>query len=159
MNVAIIVLYNSPFNTTESINSTTGKPPTKKTKESPALDIAADELRATYQTQVSPAQNDWPNYRITKYVRLALVEKPQKTYRADHEHHIGMLRLRGGVDKIQGEKKQLNFDDLNKIFCNSNDRLILIMGGPGEHLCYNDYNTVIVVMCNSHRYREDHSSK
>ena len=155
MNVAIIVLYNSPFNT----NSTTGKPLTKKIKESPALDIAADELRATYQTQVSPAQKDWPNYRITKYVRLAVVEKPEKIYRADHEYHIGMLGLRDGVDKIQEEKRQLNFDDLSEIFCNSNDRLILIMGAPGEHLCYNDYTVIIVVMCNSHRYREDHSSK
>ena len=154
MNVAIIVLYNSPFNT----NSTTGKPPTKKIKQSSAVDDAVKNLQATYETQPSPAQNDWPNYRITKYVRLALVEKPEKIYRADHEHHIGMLRLRGGVDKIQGDKKQLNFDDLSEIFCDSNDRLILIMGGPGEHLCYNDY-TVIVVMCNSHRYREDHSSK
>ena len=62
-----------------------------------------------------------------------MVEKPEKIYRADHEHHIGMLRLRGGVDKIQGEKKQLNFDDLNEIFCNSIGRMILIMGGPGEH--------------------------
>ena len=104
-----------------------------KIKQSPALDVAADELRATYQTQASPAQNDWPNYRITKYVRLALVKKPEKTYRADHEHHIGMLGLRGGVDKIQEEKRQLNFDDLSEIFCNSIGQLILIMGGPGEY--------------------------
>ena len=144
----------APHSATNESNSTTGELPTKR---STALDIAADELRATYQTQASPAQNDWPNYRMTKYVRLALVEKPEKTYRGDREHHIGMLELRGGVDKIQEEKSQLNFDDLSEIFCNSNDRLILIMGSPGEHLCY-DY-TVIVVMCNSHRYREDHSSK
>ena len=97
------------------------------------LDIAADDLRATYKTQPPPAENDWPNYRITKYVRLSLVEKPDKTYRADHEHQIGMLELRGGVDKIQEEKRQLTFDDLGEIFCNINDRLILIMGGPGEN--------------------------
>ena len=118
--------------TTES-NSTTGEPPTKKVKESTALDVAANELRATYKTQPSPAQNDWPNYCITKYVRLTLIKKPEKTYRADHEHHIGMLGLRGGVDKIQEEKGHLTFDDLSEIFCNSNDRLILIMGGPGEY--------------------------
>lgn len=52
-----------------------------------------------------------------------------------------MLGLRGGVDKIQEEKKHLNFDDLSKIFCNSTDRLILIMGGPGEHYWYNDYGS------------------
>ena len=72
--------------------------------QSTALDDAADELRATYITQSSPAQNDWPSYRITKYVRLALVEKSEKIYRTDYEHHIGMLGLRGGVDKIQEEK-------------------------------------------------------
>ena len=130
----------TPFNNiatcTNKSNLATGDPPTKKIKESTPLEVAADGLRATYQTQPSPAQNDWPNYRITKYVRLALVEKPEKIYRADHEHHIGMLGLRGGVDKIQKERRQLNFDDLNEIFCNSNNRLILIMGGPGEH--YND---------------------
>ena len=108
------------------------EPPTKKTKESTALHVAADGLQATYKTQPPPAQNDWPNYRITKYVRLAIVEKPEKTYRADHEHYIGMLGSRGGVDKIQEEKRHLNFDDLSEMFCNSNDILILIMGGPGE---------------------------
>ena len=118
--------------TTES-NSTTGEPPTEKKIEFTPLDVAADTLRATYKTQPPPAQNDWPNYRVTKYVRLALIEKPEKTYRADHEHHIGMLGLRGGVDKIQEERKHLFFDDLNEIFCNNNDRLILIMGGPGEY--------------------------
>ena len=129
-----LILYSTALhsNTTQS-NSTTSEPPAKKTKESTALEVAADELRATYQTQPSPAQNDWPNYRITKYVRLALVEKPEKTYRADHEHHIGMLGLRGGIDKIQEERRQLNFDDLSEMFCNSNNRLILIMGGPGEY--------------------------
>ena len=67
-----------------------------------------------------------------KYVRLALVEKPDKICRADLEYRIGMLG-KGGVDKILEEKQHLNFDDLSKIFCNSTDRLILIMGGPGEH--------------------------
>ena len=118
--------------TTTTSKSTMSEPPTKESMQSTALEVAADELRATYITQSSPAQNDWPNYRITKYVRLALVEKPEKTYRADHEHHIGMLGLRGGVDKIQEERRHLNFDDLSEMFCNSKDRLILIMGGPGE---------------------------
>ena len=126
------------YSTTKS-NLTTGEPSTNKTKESTALEVAADELRATYQTQPPPSQDDWPNYRINKYIRLALVEKPEKIYRADHEHHIGMLGLRGGVNKLQEEKKHLTFDDLSKIFCNSADRLILLMGGPGEHYWYNDY--------------------
>ena len=90
-------------------------------------------MRATYQTWPPPSKDDWPSYHIMKYVRLALVEKPDKIYRADHEHHIGMLGVRGGVDKILEERRHLNFDDLSKIFCNSTDRLILIMGGPGEH--------------------------
>jgi len=116
--------------TTTECNSTTSALSTEKKK---ALDFAADKLQATYKTQPPPAQNDWPNYRVTKYVRLALIEKPEKTYRADHEHHIGMLGLRGGVNKIQEERRHLTFDDLSEIFCNNNDRLILIMGGPGEY--------------------------
>ena len=115
----------SLYSTALQVEST-GEPTNKTT----ALQVASDKLRATYLTQTSPAQNDWPNYRVTKYVRLAIVEKPEKTYRADHEHHIGMLWSRGGVDKIQEKKKQLNFDGLSEIFCGS-DRLILIMGGPG----------------------------
>ena len=115
----------SLYSTVLQVEST-GEPTNKTT----ALQVASDKLRATYLTQTSPAQNDWPNYRVTKYVRLAIVEKLEKIYRADHEHHIGMLWSRGGVDKIQEKKKQLNFDGLSEIFC-GNDRLILIMGGPG----------------------------
>ena len=111
-------------------SESTGEPANKKRKQSTALQVASDKLQATYLTQTSPAQNDWPNYRVTKYVRLVIVEKPEKIYRADHEHHIGMLWSKGGVDKIQEKKKQLNFDGLSEIFC-GNDRLILIMGGPG----------------------------
>ena len=62
-----------------------------------------------------------------------MVEKPEKIYRADYELHIGMLGSRGGVDKIQEEKRYLNFDDLSEMFYNNKDRLILIMGGPGEY--------------------------
>ena len=113
--------------------ASTSEPSIKKKKESTALDDAADELKATYKTQPPLAENDWPNYHITKYVKLALVEKPKKTYRADHERHIGILGSRGGVDKIQEEKRHLNFDNLSEMFCNSKDRLILIMGGPGEY--------------------------
>ena len=121
-----------PYTVTNEPNSATVEPSAKKTKSSTALEVAADNLKATYKTQPSPAQNDWPNYCITKYVRLAIVEKPKSIYRADHEHLIGMLGLRGGVDKIQEERRQLNFDDLSEIFC-GNDRLIIIMGGPGEY--------------------------
>ena len=102
-------------------------------KEFTVVDVAAEDLRATYITQ--PTQYDWPYYCVTKYVRLAVVEKPKQIYRADHEHHIGMLQLRGGVDKIEDERGNLNFDDLSEIFCNSSNRLILIMGGPGEYYC------------------------
>ena len=139
--------------TTES-SSTTSDPPTKDVKQSTSLELAADELRATYITQSSPARDDYPYCHMTKYVRLALVEKPEKTYRADHEHHIGMLGLRDGVDKIQEERRHLNFDNLSEIFFNSKERLILIMGGPGEYYWYYDYIGMLI-----HRYREDYSSK
>ena len=56
-----------------------------------------------------------------------------------------MLRQKDGVDKIQKEKKHLNFDDLNEIFSNSNNRLILIVGNPGGYCVASNYYTVIYV--------------
>ena len=50
-------MYFAVISGTDS-NAIEGEPPVKKIKESLALDIAADELRATYQTQSSPAQKD-----------------------------------------------------------------------------------------------------
>ena len=76
---------------------------------------------------------------MVKFIKLAIVKKSEKIYRADHEHHITTLGLRGGVEKIKEEKSQLNFDDLGEILYNSNNRLILLMGGSGKCLWYNDY--------------------
>jgi len=137
MNVS---LYSTALHSTATeSNSTTGEPPTKPQvnlllrRKKHLILLLINYKPCTYKTRPPPTQNDWPNYCITKYVKLGLIEKPDKTHRADHEHHIGMLELRGGVDKIQEERKHLTFNDLSEIFCNSNDRLILIMGGPGEY--------------------------
>ena len=68
------------------------------------------------------------------YVNLALVEKEDVTLRDDHIDDLTKLTLQGGVDKIL--KKKIPIYDLREIFHYNNQpipRLILIMGGPGEH--------------------------
>ena len=73
---------------------------------------------------------DWPHY----YIQLALV-KEEKVTRADKNfNEITKLTLRGEVDKILKKKEPLG--ELRDIFHYQNKpcpRLILIMGGPGEH--------------------------
>ena len=101
------------------------------------MDNAIDELRTRYlrHRYLPAAKNDWPMYyKVTKYLRLALVEKEDVTLMNDHLNKITQLTLRGGVDKILKMKQPLG--DLRDIFYYKNDpcpRLILLMGGPGEY--------------------------
>ena len=113
---------------------TTDEPPTKKTKESTALDDAADGLRTRYLEQLPTAKADWPKHLVTSYIRLALVEKEDITDSSDQLNYITTLTLRGGVDRILKKKQPIY--DLREIFHYNNEpipRLILIMGGPGEY--------------------------
>ena len=113
---------------------TTGEPPTKKKKESTALDDAADGLRTRYLEQLPTAKADWPKHLVTSYIRLALVEKEDITDSSDQLNYITTLTLRGGVDRILKKKQPIY--DLREIFHYNNEpipRLILIMGGPGEY--------------------------
>ncbi|XP_065908397.1 NACHT, LRR and PYD domains-containing protein 3-like isoform X2 [Dysidea avara] len=110
-------------------------PSVKKSKRSTIMDNAIDELRTRYlrHRYLPAAKNDWPMYyKVTKYLRLALVEKEDVTLMNDHLNKITQLTLRGGVDKILKMKQPLG--DLRDIFYYKNDpcpRLILLMGGPG----------------------------
>jgi len=122
-------------NTTES-NSITGEPSTKK---SSAVDVAADRLRTRYLGKPPHAKTDWPKHCVFNYVKLAIIEKEDVTLRDDHIDDLTKLTLRGGVDKILKKKKPIN--DLREIFHYKNEpipRMILIMGGPGEHYNSND---------------------
>ena len=113
---------------------TTGKPPTKKIKESTALDVAADGLRSRYLGQLPTAKADWPRHLVTSYIRLALVEKEDITDSSDQLNYITTLTLRGGVDRILKKKQPIY--DLREIFHYNDEpipQLTLIMGGPGEY--------------------------
>ena len=112
----------------------TGVTSAGNTKQSTIMDKAIDGLQAMYLGQLSTAKTDWPKHQVTKYLRLALVEKEDVTLMDDHLNKITKLSLRGGVDKILKNKQPLN--DLRDIFYHQNKpcpRLILIMGGPGEY--------------------------
>ena len=115
-------------------NLITDEPPTKKQKESTALDVAADGLRTRYLGQLPTAKADWPKHFVTSYIQLALVEKEDITDSSDQLNYITALTLRGGVDRILKKKQPIY--DLREIFHYNNEpipRLTLIMGGPGEY--------------------------
>ena len=115
-------------------NLITDESPTKKQKESTALDVATDGLRTRYLGQLPTAEADWPKHLVTSYIQLALVEKEDITDSSDQLDYITALTLRGGVDRILKKKQPIY--DLREIFHYNNEpipRLTLIMGGPGEY--------------------------
>ena len=72
---------------------------------------------------------------MKKYIRLALVEKEDITLKDKSLNEFTTLTMQGDIDKILKKKEPLDHD-LRSIFCYQNKpcpRLILIMGGPGEH--------------------------
>ena len=135
----MFVLHTALYSMPAESNLLAGEPPTKKQKESTALDVAADALRTRYLGQLPIAKADWPNHLVTSYIRLTLVEKEDITDSSDQMNYIKTLTLRGGVDRILQKKQPIY--DLREIFHYNSEpipRLILIMGGSGEQL-YNYY--------------------
>ena len=98
-------------------------------------------LRARYLRGLPTAKTGWPKHHVTKYVRLALVEKDNVTLRDKGLNEFTKLTLQGEVDKILKKKSPLG--EIKDIFYYQNEpcpRLILVMGGPGE------YNRVLLVV-------------
>ena len=113
------------------IHSTTTSEPATTVKCSP-LDVS--RLKARYIKLLPTGKTDWPKHKVTRYVRLAIVEKEDVTLRDEHLNELTRLTLQGDVDKILKKKQPLG--NLRDIFHYNDEpcpRLILIMGGPGEY--------------------------
>ena len=113
------------------IHSTTTSEPATTVKCSP-LDVS--RLKARYIKLLPTGKTDWPKHKVTRYVRLAIVEKEDVTLRDEHFNEVTRLTLQGDVDKILKKKQPLR--NLRNIFHYNDEpcpRLILIMGGPGEY--------------------------
>ena len=96
--------------------------------------IEVDRLKARYLRLLPTAKTDWPKHNVTQYIKLALVKKQDVTLRDKHLNEVTKLTLEGDVDRILKVKEPLG--DVKDIFHYQNTpcpRLILIMGGPGEH--------------------------
>ena len=105
--------------------------------ESPAPTTSLYEskkLKTRYIRGQQLFDNDWPKHTVSKYIKLALIEKEEVTLKEEHLNEITKLSLKGSIDKILKKKKPLS--GLKEIFHYGNQpcpRLILIMGGPGEY--------------------------
>ena len=108
---------------------------TKSNSEAPTtMKINVERLKTRYLRLQPTAKTDWPKHKVTKYIRLALVEKEDVTLRDDNLNEVTKLTLQGDVDRILKKKQPLG--DLREIFHYENKpcpRLIVIMGGPGEY--------------------------
>ena len=96
--------------------------------------IDVSRLKARYLRLQPTAKTDWPKHNVTKYIRLAIVEKEDVTLRDENLNGVTKLTLQGDVDRILKKKQPLG--DLREIFHYENKpcpRLMVIMGGPGEH--------------------------
>ena len=97
-----------------------------------AIDVS--RLKERYLNQPPTCKTDCPKHNVFHYVKLALVEKEGVFLRDVNLNEITKLTLKGEVDKVLKKKQPLN--DLRDIFHYENKpcpRLILIIGGPGEH--------------------------
>ena len=111
--------------------------PTSKKMRTSSIDVQpcvvdVRRLKSRYLRQLPTAKTDWPKHKVTKYLRLALVEKDDVTLK-DALNDITKLTLQGNIDRIL-KKKPLG--DLREIFHYQDEpcpRLIVIMGGPGEY--------------------------
>ena len=93
-----------------------------------------ERLKARYCRLLPTAKTDWPKHKVTRYIRLAIVEKEDVTLRDENLNEVTKLTLQGDVDRILKKKRPLG--NLRDIFHYENEpcpRLIVIMGGPGEY--------------------------
>ena len=123
LTVLIVVSKGLHSATTKS----TSKPNTAFMRSSP---IDVSRLKSRYLRQLPTAKTDWPKHKVTKYVRLAIVEKDGVTLKEDL-NDITKLTSQGDINRIL--KKKQAFGDLREIFHYQEKpcpRLIVIMGGP-----------------------------
>ena len=105
--------------------------PAPKKQKSTQIDVC--RLKARYCRLLPTSKTDYPKHKVTRYIRLVLIEKEDVTLRDDHLDELTRMTLQGDIDKILKKKEPLN--DLRDIFHYQDEpcpRLILIMGGPGE---------------------------
>ena len=93
------------------IHSTTTSEPATTVKCSPLDD---SKLKERYIKLLPTGKTDWPKHKVTRYVRLAIVEKEDVTLRDEHLNELTRLTLQGDVDKILKKKQPLG--DLRDIF-------------------------------------------
>ena len=108
------------------VQSTIIKPTSENMRSCP---IDVRRLKSRYLRLLPTAKNI-----VMEYVRLAIVEKKDVTFRDENLTEVTKLTLQGNVDRILKKKQPL--DDLRKIFHYQGKplpRLIVIMGGPGEY--------------------------
>ena len=94
----------------------------------------SEKLKVRYVRASQQFRYDWPKHTVSKYIKLALIEKEEVTLKDEHLNEITKFSLKGSTDKILKKKKPLG--GLKEIFHYGNQpcpRLILIMGGPGEY--------------------------
>ena len=94
----------------------------------------SEKLKVRYTRGPQQFRYDWPKHTVSKYIKLALIEKEEVTLKDEHLNEITKFSLKGSTDKILKKKKPLG--GLKEIFHYGNQpcpRLILVMGGPGEY--------------------------
>ena len=105
--------------------------------ESPAPTTSlyqSEMLKARYLRGQQQFRYDWPKHSVSKYIKLALIEKEEITLKDERLNEITKLSFKGSTDKILKKKKPLS--GLKEIFHYGNQpcpRLILILGGPGKY--------------------------
>ena len=98
------------------------------------LSYDTERLKSRYKKRQQHSQHDWPKHNVSKYIKLALVEKEDVTRKDKDLNEITKLSIKGSTDKILKKKKPLR--GLKEIFRYKTEtcpRLILVMGGPGEN--------------------------
>ena len=96
--------------------------------------IDVKRLKARYLRLQPTAKTGWPKHKVTRYIRLAIVEKEDVTLRDKNLNEVTKLTLQGDIDRILKKKQPLS--DVREIFHYGNEpcpRLIVILGGPGEY--------------------------
>ena len=91
-------------------------------------------FKSRYESQQKQCKRDWPEHNVSKYIKLALVQKENVTRKDKDLNEITKLSIKGSTDKVMKKKKPLG--GLKEIFHYRNEpcpRVILIMGGPGEY--------------------------